>query len=80
MSPADLQAEYTVKLTDSERISIEIALKNSLAYYKSRGYTVEAAPAGSTIGQQRDLLAGLQAIGLGNRRGSDKFQLRMVAS
>lgn len=71
---------YTVTLTDAERIALKIALDRSLTKYRDNPphFDVGAAPPDSTIGMQRDLLAGLDAIGLGNRRGSDKFKLVMV--
>lgn len=73
---------YTVTLTDAERIAVKIALGRSLTEYRDNPphFNVDTAPADSTIGMQRDLLAGLDAIGLGNRRGSDKFKLVMVRS
>jgi hypothetical protein len=71
---------YRVTLTDGERIALKIALARSLTGYRDNQPldNVAAAPADSSLGMQRDLLAGLEAIGLGNRRGSDKFELIMV--
>lgn len=71
---------YVVTLTDGERIALKIALSRSLTEYRDNPphYNVDSATADSTIGMQRDLLAGLDAIGLGNRRGSDKFDIVMV--
>jgi hypothetical protein len=73
---------YRVTLTDGERIALKIALGRSLTEYRDNPpfFDVAAAPADSSIGMQRDLLAGLDAIGLGNRRGSNKFELIMVRS
>lgn len=74
----DYVPTYAVKLTEAERIALKIALDRSLTAYRAADYNVETVPAGSTIGMQRDLLAGLEAIGLGNRRGSKKFDIVMV--
>jgi hypothetical protein len=75
----DYVPTYKVTLTDGERIALEIALGRSIASYENHPYyTVDTAPADSTIGMQRDLLAGLKAIGLGNRHGSDKYNIVMV--
>lgn len=68
---------FKVTLSESEAISISLALEYSLERYKTAGYVIETAPAGSNIGTQRDLLEGLRAIRLGNRRGSDKFVIKM---
>lgn len=76
----DYVPTYEVTLTDAERIALKIALSRSLTEYRDNPpfFNIETSPANSTIGMQRDLLAGLEAIGLGNRRGSDKFDIRMV--
>jgi hypothetical protein len=67
-------------LTESEAAALRVALRRSLELYRTTApfYNVEAAPEGSGIGMQRDMLAGLDAIMLGNRRGSDKYQIKMV--
>jgi hypothetical protein len=69
---------FLATFTDAEAISLVLALKSSLAVHKAQGYNIDTAPADSTIGAQRDVLAGLEAIRLGNRRGSDKYQIKMV--
>jgi hypothetical protein len=69
---------YLATFTEAEAVALVIALRSSLAAYKAQGYPLETAPPDSTIGAQRDMLAGLEAIRLGNRRGSDKYQIKMV--
>ncbi len=71
---------YKITLTDGESIALMIALKRSLDLYRCAPphCDVDATPANSCIGMQRDLLAGLEAIRLGNHRGSYKFDIVMV--
>jgi hypothetical protein len=71
---------FLATFTEVEATALVIALRRSLEAYKSQDYNIDTAPADSTIGAQRDVLAGLEAIRMGNRRGSDKYQIKMVAA
>lgn len=75
---SNLVAQYAAKLNDHEMIAISLALKYSLERYKEQGYDIAGSPPTSTIGMQRDLRERIEAIRLGNRRGSDKFDVKMV--
>jgi hypothetical protein len=71
---------YTGTLSDSQMISLVLAVRHSLEDYTAQGFNVASAPAGSHIGRLRDLGENFEAIRLGNRRGGrTEFNIVMKA-
>ncbi len=78
MSASRYVPTYKATLTESELLAVMFALRVANDKNRADGVNVDSAPATSIAGDQRDLLRRVDAIYLGNRLGSDKFDIVMV--